>query len=143
MPRRSRAGSTRSRTPSTTGQPTQTTSPSCSIPARRGDAYIAVEDEAVELIGYFCFKPAEPGTIVIGLGLRPDRTGCGLGGAFLQAGLDHARMHHRPKEFALAVATFNERTITVYERAGFDVVRTYMHHTNGGDWEFAEMRRPA
>jgi ribosomal-protein-alanine N-acetyltransferase len=112
-------------------------------PGRRGDAYMAVEDEAGELIGYFSFKPAEPGTIVIGLALRPDRTGRGLGEAFLQAGLDHARMHHRPEEFALAVATFNERAITVYERAGFGVVRTYMHHTNGGDWEFAEMRRSA
>ena len=32
---------------------------------------------------------------------------------------------------------------TVYERAGFRAVRTYMHTTNGGDWEFLEMRRPA
>jgi hypothetical protein len=31
----------------------------------------------------------------------------------------------------------------VYERAGFTAVRVFMHSTNGGDWEFVEMRRPA
>jgi len=112
-------------------------------PAARADAYSAVEDAAGELIGHFSFKPCGPGTIVIGLGLRPDHTGRGLGGAFLQAGIEHAQLRYQPQELSLAVATFNERAITVYERTGFTAVRTYMHHTNGGDWEFVEMRRPA
>jgi len=43
----------------------------------------------------------------------------------------------------LAVATFNRRAITVYERAGFSTFRTYMHPTNGGEWEFVDMERPA
>ncbi len=103
----------------------------------------AVEDSDGELIGFFSFKPKEPGTIEIGLGLRPDHTGRGLGLAFVEAGLDQARERIGPEEFSLAVATFNERAITVYERAGFTTVRTYMHHTNGGEWEFVEMRRPA
>ena len=112
-------------------------------PALRGDAYSAVEDQADELIGFFSFKPGVAGGIVIGLGLRPDQTGRGLGGTFVEAGLDHARSRFNPEEFSLAVATFNQRAITVYERAGFAVARTYTHHTNGGDWEFVEMRRPA
>ena len=112
-------------------------------PARRGDRMQAVEDSDGELIGFFSCKPKEPGTIEIGLGLRPDHTGRGLGLAFVEAGLDQARERIGPEEFSLAVATFNERAITVYERAGFTTVRTYMHHTNGGEWEFVEMRRPA
>ncbi len=112
-------------------------------PEKRGDAYAAVDDSDGELIGYFSFKPKAPETIEIGLGLHPDRTGRGLGLRFVEAGLDQARSELSPREFSLAVATFNRRAITVYERVGFVAVRTYMHHTNGDDWEFVEMRRPA
>jgi len=112
-------------------------------PASRGDAYFAVEDRAGELIGFFSFKRRDARTLEIGLGLRPDRTGQGLGGAFLHAGLDFARSRFEPADFVLSVATFNRRAITVYERAGFTPVRIFMHSTNGGDWEFVEMRRPA
>jgi [ribosomal protein S18]-alanine N-acetyltransferase len=110
-------------------------------PGARGDAYVAVEDPEGELVGYFSYKPGEPGTIVIGLGLRPDHTGRGLGREFIEAGLEYGRTHYAPEEFSLAVATFNRRAITVYERAGFVPIRTYMHNTNGGDWEFLEMLR--
>jgi [ribosomal protein S18]-alanine N-acetyltransferase len=112
-------------------------------PAARGEAYTAVEDSEGELIGFFSFKGGRGGGLVVGLGLRPDHTGRGLGGAFLTAGLDHARATYEPEEFSLAVAAFNRRAITVYERAGFTSARTYMHHTNGAEWEFVEMRRPA
>jgi ribosomal-protein-alanine N-acetyltransferase len=112
-------------------------------PAKRRDAYAAVDDSGGELIGYFSFKPRERETTEIGLGLRPDLTGRGLGLAFVEAGLDHARSQLAPREFSLAVAAFNSRAITVYERAGFSEVRRYMHHTNGSEWEFVEMHRSA
>jgi [ribosomal protein S18]-alanine N-acetyltransferase len=111
--------------------------------ALRGDAYFAVEDDAGDLIGYFSFKPRDNRTVQIGLGLRPELTGRSLGGAFLQAGLQYARSRFEPARFVLSVATFNRRAITVYERAGFTAVRVFMHSTNGGEWEFVEMSRPA
>ncbi len=110
-------------------------------PALRGEAYWAVRD-GDELVGHFSFKPNE-GTVEIGLGLRPDLTGRGLGAAFLAAGLDFARERFAPERFTLAVAAFNERAVTVYERAGFVPDRVYMHATNGGEWEFLEMSRRA
>lgn len=112
-------------------------------PAGRGGMYAAVDDPHGELIGFFSFKPKEAGRIEIGLGLRPDHTGRGLGLAFVEAGLDDLRPRLEPRDFSLAVAAFNRRAITVYERAGFSEVRRYSHHTNGADWEFVEMRRPA
>jgi ribosomal-protein-alanine N-acetyltransferase len=108
-------------------------------PARRGEAYWAVR----ELVGYFDFKPQREGTLEIGLGLCPDLTGRGLGARFLAAGLEFGRARFAPTRFTLAVATFNERAITVYERAGFVRGRVYMHWTNGAEWEFIEMSRPA
>ena len=112
-------------------------------PALRGEAYFAVEDAVRGLSGYFSFKPKEPESLGIGLGLRPDLTGQGLGAAFVCAGLEYARSRFAPTEFVLSVATFNKRAITVYERAGFTTARVYMHSTNGGEWEFVEMRCPA
>jgi len=106
-------------------------------PARRGEAYWAVRDDADELVGHFSFKPGS--AVEIGLGLRPDLTGRGLGASFLAAGLEFARARFAPERFTLAVATFNERAITVYERAGFARGRVYMHWTNGAEWEFIEM----
>ena len=112
-------------------------------PALRGEAYWAVRDEAGELVGHFSFKRKDEQTIEIGLGLRPDLTGRGLGRSFLAAGLDFAREGFAPERFVLSVATFNERAIKVYERAGFARVRVYMHSTAGAEWEFLEMSRPA
>jgi [ribosomal protein S18]-alanine N-acetyltransferase len=112
-------------------------------PALRGDAYWAVRDEANELVGYFDFKPKDEQTVEIGLGLRPDLTGRGIGGSFLAAGLEFARTRFAPARFVLSVATFNDRAIKVYERAGFTRERIYMHSTNGAEWEFLEMSRPA
>jgi [ribosomal protein S18]-alanine N-acetyltransferase len=110
--------------------------------ALRGDAYWAVCDEANELVGHFSFKPKDEQTVEIGLGLRPDLTGRGLGASFLAAGLEFAGTRFAPARFVLSVATFNERAIKVYERAGFSRERIYMHSTNGGEWEFLEMSRP-
>ena len=75
-------------------------------PARRGEAYVSVDDPDGTLIGYFSFKQTARRTITVGLGLRPDHTGMGLGEAFLAAGLDHARTRFHPEGFALSVATF-------------------------------------
>jgi ribosomal-protein-alanine N-acetyltransferase len=41
------------------------------------------------------------------------------------------------------VATFNERAILVYERAGFRRTEVFTHHTNGGDHPFLLMTREA
>ena len=110
-------------------------------PALRGEAYWAVKD-GDELVGYFSLKPKGE-DVEIGLGLRPDLTGRGLGAEFLAAGLEFARQRFAPERFTLAVATFNERAIKVYERAGFGRDRVYMHTTAGAEWEFLDMSRTA
>jgi ribosomal-protein-alanine N-acetyltransferase len=75
--------------------------------------------------------------------LRPDLTGRGLGLEFLAAALQFGRRRFAPAGFRLAVATFNERAIRVYERAGFRRVEVFTHHTNGGDYPFLLMIREA
>ncbi|HET8626550.1 MAG TPA: GNAT family N-acetyltransferase [Thermomicrobiales bacterium] len=104
--------------------------------------YWAVHDERGALVGFFQFE-RDGGTIEVGLGLRPDLTGRGLGAAFVQAGLDFARRHYAPERFTLRVATFNRRAIRAYERADFVSGRVFTQATNGGLYEFVEMSRPA
>jgi [ribosomal protein S18]-alanine N-acetyltransferase len=109
---------------------------------RREGAYYAAFDERGALVGFFQFE--RKGQIIeVGLGLRPDLTGRKLGLGFMLAGLEFARRHFSPTGFRLSVATFNERAISVYERAGFGRGEVFMHHTNGGDHPFLLMTREA
>jgi RimJ/RimL family protein N-acetyltransferase len=122
----------------------------------RRSPYFAVRDERGELIGFFTYGSSayvwgsgephlysEGKTITIGLGLRPDLTGRGLGLAFVEAGLDFAREHFAPERFRLYVLSFNERAIRIYKRAGFERAGVYVQHNPSGDREFLEMRRKA
>jgi len=121
-------------------------------PGKRRDHhyYSAFSDD--DLVGFLCFGagarvPGLPyeddGSLDIGLGLSPDLTGRGLGLAFLGAGLGFARARFAPDRFRLSVATFNERAIKVYERAGFRPVGTFVQHAEGGRHPFLLMTREA
>jgi [ribosomal protein S18]-alanine N-acetyltransferase len=121
----------------------------------RRSPYYAARDERGELIGFFCYGTsasitgnAEPGiygedhNVLIGLGLRPDLTGKGLGLDFVNAGLAFGKEQFAPSAFGLYVMTFNQRAIRVYERAGFQPVREVIQHSPQGERPFLEMSRP-
>lgn len=108
-------------------------------PAGWGTRYFAVDD-GDELVGHLVFKLSDD-VAEIGLGLRPDLTGRGLGLPFLDAALRHAEQALGARSFTLAVAAFNERAITVYERAGFRAIDRYLHATNGALHDFVRMTR--
>jgi [ribosomal protein S18]-alanine N-acetyltransferase len=105
------------------------------------EAFIVLDD-ASERIGIFTFTQ-RGNAIEIGLAMRPDLTGRGMGLDFVEAGLDFARARYAPTRFTLDVATFNERARRVYERAGFKPLETFTRRINGGLHEFLAMYRPA
>lgn len=107
---------------------------------REAKYFSALQDS--ELIGFFGFD-LEGDVLELGLGLRPELTGKGLGASFLQSGLDYARERFAPQRFRLRVAEFNERAIAVYERAGFVTDRRYVHDFYGTPYDFLEMSRSA
>jgi ribosomal-protein-alanine N-acetyltransferase len=102
--------------------------------------YCAVVDERGELVGFFCFEK-EDDAVVIGLGLKPDYTGEGLGQAFVEAGLEYAKQRFDPVRFRLSVATFNRRAIRVYEKVGFKPDGTFIDEASGSQHEFLRMVR--
>ena len=111
-------------------------------PERRRGVYFSALNGENNLVGFFQFERTD-GTVDVGLGLRPDLTGMGLGEEFVLSGLAFARERYAPERFTLSVATFNKRAIGVYERAGFRPSEVYLHETNGGEHEFLRMERRA
>src|SRR5690348_3956493 len=121
--------------------------------------YFAVRDERGELAGFFTYGTAgevggemgerEPAlyadpadrTLTIGLGLRPDLTGRGVGLPFVEAALAFARERFMPGGYRMFVLDWNARAIRVYERAGFTRVRTLTVTNRHGPLTFVEMLR--
>jgi ribosomal-protein-alanine N-acetyltransferase len=110
-------------------------------PAQWGQRYFAADEIAQhELAGFLMVKLT--GRIAeIGVGLRPGLTGHGLGESFLRTCLRFASAALGAQSYTLAVAAFNRRAITVYERAGFQEAERYEHFTNGGLHAFIRMAR--
>ena len=108
-------------------------------PNERRDSFYAVTEKN-ELIGFYCFKETSAGIIDIGLGMKPGFTGKGHGLSFFKAGLNFAIAHYQPEKFTLAVAAFNERAITVYKKAGFQLDEIFLQKTNGSHYKFVKMK---
>ncbi|MDC2865692.1 GNAT family N-acetyltransferase [Bacillus sp. BP-3] len=104
---------------------------------REDTTFIVQENDM--LVGFFSFHKIDNQTVEIGLGMRPDRTGTGLGLKFVKAGLAFSKEKYQPKYITLSVATFNERAIKVYKKAGFEAVGTFVQETNGSCFEFLRM----
>jgi [ribosomal protein S18]-alanine N-acetyltransferase len=126
-----------------------------------GGSYFAVHDERSSLTGLLCFGEAaqvsagrEMGlygkgkTLDVGLGLRPDLTGRGLGIELLALGIEFACersscLDARGKGYAslrLTVAAFNQRATKLYARAGFKHRATFVAPTANGPTEFRIMQ---
>lgn len=92
------------------------------------NAYFAARDAAGEVVGFCCFGAdarvpggdyADTAALDVGLGLRPDHTGRGLGAVYVAQVLAFGCMMYAPVRFRLTVAAFNARALAVYGRCGF------------------------
>jgi [ribosomal protein S18]-alanine N-acetyltransferase len=104
--------------------------------SREGRYFAAFAED--ELVGFFEFQ-LERDDIVIGLGLRPDLTGRGLGLSFMQEGMAFARDRFRRDRFRLSVAAFNERSIgstseRVFVRCERTITRRPVRFTHSSKW---------
>ncbi|ETT63587.1 N-acetyltransferase GCN5 [Paenibacillus sp. FSL R7-277] len=115
-------------------------------------SYFSVAAADGALIGFFCYgQNAQVGegiesglyldgtSLDIGLGLRPDLTGQGRGLAFLQAGMKFAEQTYDAKRFRLSVAAFNLRAVSVYKKAGFVLLHSFVHQHGDSEMEFLLM----
>ncbi|MEK4669391.1 GNAT family N-acetyltransferase [Niallia sp. FSL R7-0271] len=98
------------------------------------EPYFAVLDDGGALIGFYCTGTSAQvplglfygvyleDSLDIGLGMKPELTGKGMGASFIRYILNQLKT--TSSSVRLTVAAFNERAITLYERAGFR--KTYM-----------------
>jgi [ribosomal protein S18]-alanine N-acetyltransferase len=110
-------------------------------PAEWGHRYFAVDELGQHRLAGFLMVKLTGRVAEIGLGLRPGLTGHGLGESFVRACLRFASAGLGAQRYTLAVAAFNRRAITAYERAGFQEVERFEHVTNGGLHAFIRMAR--
>jgi [ribosomal protein S18]-alanine N-acetyltransferase len=109
-------------------------------PAQWGHRYFAAHELPRDALAGFLVVTLTGPVAEIGLGLRPDLTGRGLGECFVRACLRFAAARGA-RSYTLAVAAFNRRAIAVYERAGFQPAGRFEHATNGGLHTFIRMTR--
>jgi len=99
--------------------------------------YHAIHNELGELVGFCCFgrQAQVPGgdyalaALDVGLGMRPDLTGQGLGTALLAAILEFAAHEIGPTRWRATIASFNTRSQRIFTKAGFQPVQTFLSHS--------------
>ena len=81
--------------------------------------------------GFAQLFPME-GVTRLGLGMRPDWCGLGMGKRFVQSIVAEARRRRPEDEIDLEVLAWNERAIRTYRNAGFQLTDTYERMTPTG-----------
>ena len=92
------------------------------------------------LFGFATFYPQND-HLEIGLGMKPDQTGQGLGVNFYQTIEDYARKNFDCKVLQLSVASFNQRALALYQKVGYERVESYLQATNGGEFPFVRLQK--
>jgi [ribosomal protein S18]-alanine N-acetyltransferase len=101
----------------------------------RETQYVSVLDEEETLIGYAQLFPLA-GVTRLGLGLRPELCGHGIGPAFVRCIVEEARRRRPEDEIDLEVLVWNHRARKAYAKAGFAVTDSYERPTPKGPMEF-------
>ncbi|CQR24638.1 acetyltransferase GNAT Family protein [Streptococcus varani] len=92
------------------------------------------------LFGFACFYPKGQ-YLEIGLGMKPDQTGVGLGQDFYQTIEDFALSRFESQILTLSVATFNKRALALYQKVGYVAEEYYDQTTNGGQYPFVRLMK--
>lgn len=93
-----------------------------------------------ELVGFFCVVQ-EDSVIEIGLGLKPDACGKGVGKGFVEQIVSFIHTNYQYQKLVMNVAVFNQRAIKVYHSCGFHDVKVIKQRSNGSIYEFLVMEK--
>jgi RimJ/RimL family protein N-acetyltransferase len=103
-----------------------------------------------QMIGFFCLGPdarVPGGTydeshLDLGLGLRPDLTGCGHGHIYLNAVLHFISAQMPSSRLRSTVAAWNQRAIRLCQRASFRVSERFITQHGVSQQEYVVLVKP-
>jgi [ribosomal protein S18]-alanine N-acetyltransferase len=112
--------------------------------------YLAVVDGAGSLVGFLCTGQearvpglaAQEGIVDIGVGMRPDLVGRGLGSAFGAVVLGYIRDMCGDRPLRAVVQSWNERSLRLTSRLGFGVAGTHRCQQDGREVSYTILVRP-
>jgi [ribosomal protein S18]-alanine N-acetyltransferase len=113
--------------------------------------YHAVVDGEGTLVGFVCIGqearvpglPAADGITDVGVGMRPDLVGQGLGPAFGTVALDHVRRVCGDGPLRVVVQSWNERSLRLARRLGFREAGSHACVQDGGEVSYTVLIRAA
>ena len=102
--------------------------------ADAANQYYSLETDNGDFVAFCCFgqEGRVPGgdystqALDIGVGVRPDLTGKGMGVQYVEAILAFAAKTFETTTFRATIAKFNQRSQRVFQKLGFDVVDSFM-----------------
>ncbi|WP_150275762.1 GNAT family N-acetyltransferase [Paenibacillus tepidiphilus] len=104
-------------------------------PKLREEQYVSVLSGNGELSGFAQLFPME-GVVRLGIGMKPELCGKGMGHLFMKAIVKAALVRYPDREIDLEVLTWNQRAIKAYRKCGFTITDTYERRTPSGDKPF-------
>lgn len=104
-------------------------------PQLRREQYVSVVNGQGALCGFAQLFPME-GVVRLGIGMRPELCGQGLGHLFVEAIVEEALGRYPEREIDLEVLTWNQRAIRTYQKSGFTITDTYERRTPTGNKPF-------
>jgi [ribosomal protein S18]-alanine N-acetyltransferase len=113
--------------------------------------YDAVVDDAGALVGFVCTGQearvpglaGKDGVIDIGVGMRPDLVGQGLGRTFGAVVLDHVRARCGDLPLRAVIQSWNERSLRLAKGLGFRQTGTHRCVQAGHEVSYVVLIRPA
>ena len=99
----------------------------------------AMFDQGDDLIGYCSYGPdgQVPGgdyseeALDIGLMIKPELTGQGMGSKFAGEIIRNGTNKYDPKKLRVTIAAFNKRAIRTWEKNGFQHIQTFKRNNDG------------
>ncbi|MHA6534530.1 GNAT family N-acetyltransferase [Paenibacillus sp. BAC0078] len=104
-------------------------------PRLRSEQYVSVVNGQGSLCGFAQLFPME-GVVRLGIGMRPELCGHGMGHLFTATVVEAALARYPEREIDLEVLTWNQRAIRAYQKSGFTITDTYERRTPTGDKPF-------